>query len=73
MLIPDFSFNPSAGLRNDNAGDFVRHTGQFGTKPYADNQGLQLNIKDVRVTHPETSDSSVDMGESLLKFDRHCC
>jgi hypothetical protein len=63
MLIPDISFNSSAGIRNDNAGDFINRMGYFGTKPYANNRGLQLSIKEVMISNPKNSPSS---GETYL-------
>jgi hypothetical protein len=64
MLIPDISFNPSAGIRNDNLGDFAdfsHHTGGYvGNKPLATTRCLQLNIKEVFISKTKESSPSPD-------------
>ena len=63
MLIPDISFNPSAGIRNDNLGDsaeFSHHTGYVGNKPFATTRCLQLNIKEVFISKTKNSSPSTD-------------
>lgn len=73
MLIPDFSFNPSAGARNDNAGhnagNFAPHTGQFGARPNAQAGDLQLNLKELRIANPKNSDSSTEKYLVTLSID----
>lgn len=52
MLVPDISFNPSAGARNDSLGDtaeFSGFRGSIGTQSHAASQGLQLTIREILV------------------------
>lgn len=53
MLVPDISFNPSAGIRNDSLGDiseFSTVRSHSGALPHPATRCLQLSIKEVLIS-----------------------
>lgn len=69
MRTPDVFFNPSAGARHDNSGDYSTHAGYLGIKPDTNNGELELNLKELRITNPTHSDAARETYLVTLSID----